>query len=152
MNDIINFWNLRSQREKNLISISFALIALMAIISIFSWVMSNTKSSKAKMINAKNDYEYVISKAELLNSSLISNSTDVNQIEAYIKDLFSNPANDLKVENLKESLRISFRTNNIKDAVTISDKIAKNLQRQLTKISYSKDEEDTLVELYFINF
>ena len=88
----------------------------------------------------------------MLNSSLISNSTDVNQIEAYIKDLFSNPANDLKVENLKESLRISFRTNNIKDAVTISDEIAKNLQRQLTKISYSKDEQDTLVELYFINF
>ena len=53
---------------------------------------------------------------------------------------------------MKESLRISFRTNNIKDAVTISDEIAKNLQRQLTKISYSKDEQDTLVELYFINF
>ena len=82
MNDIINFWNLRSQREKNLISISFALIALMAIISIFSWVMSNTKSSKAKMINAKNDYEYVYNGALSLlgkksNSLLKNNPSEI---------------------------------------------------------------------------
>ena len=127
-------------------------VCLFVVFLLSKNIIDSYSLSSQKLLKAKNDYEYVISKAELLNSSLISNSTDVNQIEAYIKDLFSNPANDLKVENLKESLRISFRTNNIKDAVTISDKIAKNLQRQLTKISYSKDEQDTLVELYFINF
>ena len=145
------FLNL-SKREKNLIILALAAISFFIVFLLSKNIIDSYSLSSQKLLKAKNDYEYVISKAELLNSSLISNSTDVNQIEAYIKDLFSNPANDLKVENLKESLRISFRTNNIKDAVTISDKIAKNLQRQLTKISYSKDEQDTLVELYFINF
>ena len=145
------FLNL-NKREKNLIILALAAISFFIVFLLSKNIIDSYSLSSQKLLKAKNDYEYVISKAELLNSSLIINSTDVNQIEAYIKDLFSNPANDLKVENLKESLRISFRTNNIKDAVTISDKIAKNLQRQLTKISYSKDEEDTLVELYFINF
>ena len=145
------FLNL-NKREKNLIILALAAISFFIVFLLSKNIIDSYSLSSQKLLKAKNDYEYVISKAELLNSSLISNSTDVNQIEAYIKDLFSNPANDLKVENLKESLRISFRTNNIKDAVTISDKIAKNLQRQLTKISYSKDEADTLVELYFINF
>jgi len=145
------FLNL-SKREKNLIILALAAISFFIVFLLSKNIIDSYSLSSQKLLKAKNDYEYVISKAELLNSSLISNSTDVNQIEAYIKDLFSNPANDLKVENLKESLRISFRTNNIKDAVTISDEIAKNLQRQLTKISYSKDEQDTLVELYFINF
>tara|TARA_Y100000748_G_C15450472_1_gene470765 strand:- start:789 stop:1241 length:453 start_codon:yes stop_codon:yes gene_type:complete len=145
------FLNL-NKREKNLIILALAAISFFIVFLLSKNIIDSYSLSSQKLLKAKNDYEYVISKAELLNSSLISNSTDVNQIEAYIKDLFSNPANDLKVENLKESLRISFRTNNIKDAVTISDEIAKNLQRQLTKISYSKDEQDTLVELYFINF
>lgn len=145
------FLNL-SKREKNLIILALVAVCLFVVFLLSKNIIDSYSLSSQKLLKAKNDYEYVISKAELLNSSLISNSTDVNQIEAYIKDLFSNPANDLKVENLKESLRISFRTNNIKDAVTISDEIAKNLQRQLTKISYSKDEQDTLVELYFINF
>ena len=145
------FLNL-SKREKNLIILALAAISFFIVFLLSKNIIDSYSLSSQKLLKAKNDYEYVISKAELLNSSLISNSTDINQIEAYIKDLFSNPANDLKVENLKESLRISFRTNNIKDAVTISDEIAKNLQRQLTKISYSKDEQDTLVELYFINF
>ena len=145
------FLNL-SKREKNLIILALAAISFFIVFLLSKNIIDSYSLSSQKLLKAKNDYEYVISKAELLNSSLISNSTDVNQIEAFIKDLFSNPANDLKVENLKESLRISFRTNNIKDAVTISDEIAKNLQRQLTKISYSKDEQDTLVELYFINF
>ena len=145
------FLNL-NKREKNLIILALAAISFFIVFLLSKNIIDSYSLSSQKLLKAKNDYEYVISKAELLNSSLISNSTDVNQIEAYIKDLFSNHANDLKVENLKESLRISFRTNNIKDAVTISDEIAKNLQRQLTKISYSKDEQDTLVELYFINF
>tara|TARA_Y100000768_G_scaffold388506_1_gene384821 strand:- start:115 stop:567 length:453 start_codon:yes stop_codon:yes gene_type:complete len=145
------FLNL-SKREKNLIILALVAVCLFVVFLLSKNIIDSYSLSSQKLLKAKNDYEYVISKAELLNSSLISNSTDINQIEAYIKDLFSNPANDLKVENLKESLRISFRTNNIKDAVTISDEIAKNLQRQLTKISYSKDEQDTLVELYFINF
>ena len=144
------FLNL-NKREKNLIILALVAVCLFVVFLLSKNIIDSYSLSSQKLLKAKNDYEYVISKAELLNSSLISNSTDINQIEAYIKDLFSNPANDLKVENLKESLRISFRTNNIKDAMSISDEIAKTLQRQLIKISYSKDEQDTLVELYFIN-
>jgi len=113
--------------------------------------MNDLNVSEKRLNKAKTDYQYVVSKAELLNSKLINTSADINQIEAYITDLFSNSTKDLKVENSNEFLKISFNINNLKDAVSASEEISKTLQRQPTKILYSNEEQNTSVELYFIN-
>ena len=113
--------------------------------------MNDLNVSEKRLNKAKSDYQYVVSKAELLNSKLINTSADINQIEAYITDLFSNSTKDLKVENSNGFLKISFNINNLKDAVSASEEISKTLQRQPTKILYSNEEQNTSVELYFIN-
>ena len=145
------FFNNLNNREKYLIfgAISFAVIALIFIYA--NRIMNDLNVSEKRLNKAKSDYQYVVSKAELLNSKLINTSADINQIEAYITDLFSNSTKDLKVENSNEFLKISFNINNLKDAVSASEEISKTLQRQTTKILYSNEEQNTSVELYFIN-
>ena len=145
------FFNNLNNREKYLIfgAISFAVIALIFIYA--SRIMNDLNVSEKRLNKAKTDYQYVVSKAELLNSKLINTSADINQIEAYITDLFSNSTKDLKVENSNEFLKISFNINNLKDAISASEEISTTLQRQPTKILYSNEEQNTSVELYFIN-
>ena len=145
------FFNNLNNREKYLIfgAISFAVIALIFIYA--NRIMNDLNVSEKRLNKAKTDYQYVVSKAELLNSKLINTSADINQIEAYITDLFSNSTKDLKVENSNEFLKISFNINNLKDALSALEEISKTLQRQPTKILYSNEEQNTSVELYFIN-
>ena len=145
------FFNNLNNREKYLIfgAISFAVIALIFIYA--NRIMNDLNVSEKRLNKAKTDYQYVVSKAELLNSKLINTSADINQIEAYITDLFSNSTKDLKVENSNEFLKISFNINNLKDAVSASEELSKTLQRPPTKILYSNEEQNTSVELYFIN-
>ena len=66
MNNLNQFWKLRTDRERNLIVISLALILLFFVISVSHWVISQTTSSKLKLISAKSDYEYVYEGALLI--------------------------------------------------------------------------------------
>ena len=66
MNNLNQFWKLRTDRERNLIVISLALILLFFVISASHWVISQTTSSKLKLISAKSDYEYVYEGALLI--------------------------------------------------------------------------------------
>ena len=124
------FFNNLNNREKYLIfgAISFAVIALIFIYA--SRIMNDLNVSEKRLNKAKTDYQYVVSKAELLNSKLINTSADINQIEAYITDLFSNSTKDLKVENSNEFLKISFNINNLKDAVSASEEISKRSEER----------------------
>ena len=145
------FFNNLNNREKYLIfgAISFAVIALIFIYA--NRIMNDLNVSEKRLNKAKSDYQYVVSKAELLNSKLINSSDDTDKIESYIKDIFSIPSSDLKVEYLNKSLMISIKAKNLQEAIIISDEISKTLQRQPTKILYSNEEQNTSVELYFIN-
>ena len=127
------FFNNLNNREKYLIfgAISFAVIALIFIYA--NRIMNDLNVSEKRLNKAKSDYQYVVSKAELLNSKLINTSADINQIEAYITDLFSNSTKDLKVENSNEFLKISFNINNLKDAVSASEEISKPFKDNLQK-------------------
>jgi len=66
LNNFNQFWKLRTDRERNLIVISLALILLFFVISVSHWVISQTTSSKLKLISAKSDYEYVYEGALLI--------------------------------------------------------------------------------------
>ena len=66
MNNLNQFWKLRSDRERNLIVISLALILLLFFISASHWIISQTTSSKSKLVSAKTDYEYVYEGALLI--------------------------------------------------------------------------------------
>ena len=66
MNNLNQFWKLRSDRERRLIIISMALILLFFVISASHWIVSQTTSSKSKLVSAKSDYEHVYEGALLI--------------------------------------------------------------------------------------
>ena len=66
MNNLNQFWKLRSDRERRLIVISMALILLFFVISASHWIVSKTTNSKSKLVSAKSDYEYVYEGALLI--------------------------------------------------------------------------------------
>ena len=66
MNNLNQFWKLRSDRERRLIIISMALILLFFVITASHWIVSQTTSSKSKLVSAKSDYEHVYEGALLI--------------------------------------------------------------------------------------
>ena len=76
------FFNNLNNREKYLIfgAISFAVIALIFIYA--NRIMNDLNVSEKRLNKAKSDYQYVVSKTELLNSKLINSSDDTDKIES----------------------------------------------------------------------
>ena len=56
---------------------------------------------------------------------------------------------DLVIVEEESSLIVSFKTNNLNESILISDEIAFRLGRELNKISYSNNEEDSITKLFF---
>ena len=136
-------------REKNLIFAAlFLVIIAVFFISIRSTVENLNFSSK-QLEKAKSDYEYVVAKAELLSNTTISNSSNTEEIESFIDNLFPESISDLVIVKKDSSLIVSFKTNNLKESISISDEIAFKLGRELNNISYSKNEQDSITKLVF---
>ena len=136
-------------REKNLIFAAlFLVIIAVFFISIRSTVENLNFSSK-QLEKAKSDYEYVVAKAELLSNTTISKSSNTEEIESFIDNLFPESISDLVIVEKDSSLIVSFKTNNLKESISISDEIAFKLGRELNNISYSKNEQDSITKLVF---
>ena len=136
-------------REKNLIfAVLFLVIIAVLFISIRSTVENLNFSSK-QLEKAKSDYEYVVAKAELLSNTTISKSSNTEEIESFIDNLFPESISDLVIVEKDSSLIVSFKTNNLKESISISDEIAFKLGRELNNISYSKNEQDSITKLVF---
>jgi hypothetical protein len=136
-------------REKNLIFAAlFLVIIALLFISIRSTVENLNFSSK-QLEKAKSDYEYVVAKAELLSNTTISKSSNTEEIESFIDNLFPESISDLVIVKKDSSLIVSFKTNNLKESISISDEIAFKLGRELNNISYSKNEQDSITKLVF---
>ena len=100
---------------------------------------------------AKSDYEYVVSKAELLGNNAISQSSSIEEIDLFIGNFFPESISDLVIVEEESSLIVSFKTNNLNESILISDEIAFRLGRELNKISYSNNEEDSITKLFLIS-
>ena len=136
-------------REKNLIFAAlFIVIIAVLFISIRSTVENLNFSSK-QLEKAKSDYEYVVAKAELLSNTTISKSSNTEEIESFIDNLLPESISDLVIVEKDSSLIVSFKTNNLKESISISDEIAFKLGRELNNISYSKNEQDSITKLVF---
>ena len=136
-------------REKNLIfAVLFLVIIAVLFISIRSTVENLNFSSK-QLEKAKSDYEYVVAKAELLSINAISKLSNIKEIELFIDNLFPESISDLVIVEKDSFLIVSFKTNNLKESISISDEIAFRLGRDLSKISYSNNEEDSITKLFF---
>ena len=144
-----NFLNNLNTREKNLIFIAFFLAAIAILFFLINNIFTNLNFSSKQLDKAKSDYEYVVSKAELLSNNTISQSSNIDDIEAFIGNLFPESISDLVIVEKDSSLIVSFKTNNLKESISISDEIAFKLGRGLNNISYSKNEQDSITKLVF---
>ena len=144
-----NFLNNLNTREKNLIFIALFLIAIAALFFLINNTFTNLNFSSKQLDKAKSDYEYVVSKAELLSNNAISQSSDIEEIELFIGSLLPESISDLMIVEEDSFLIVSFKTNNLKESISISDEIAFRLGRELNNISYSKNEQDSITKLVF---
>ena len=144
-----NFLNNLNTREKNLIFIALFLVSVAALFFVINNTVTNLNFSSKQLDKAKSDYEYVVSKAELLSNNAISQSSDTEEIELFIGNLLQESISDLVIFEEDSSLIVSFKTNNLKESISISDEIAFRLGRELNNISYSKNEQDSITKLVF---
>ena len=144
-----NFLNNLNTREKNLILIALFLIAIAALFFLINNTFTNLNFSSKQLDKAKSDYEYVVSKAELLSNNTISQSSNIDDIEVFIDNLLPETISGLVIVEKDSSLIVSFKTNNLKESISFSDEIAFKLGRELNNISYSKNEQDSITKLVF---
>ena len=146
MNNLLNSLN---KREKNLIFIALFLIGIGVLSYFINNITTNLNFSSKQLDKAKSDYEYVVSKAELLGNNALSQSSNIEEIELFIRNLLQESISNLVIVEEESSLIVSFKTNNLKESISISDEIAFRLGRELSKISYSNNEEDSITKLFF---
>ena len=136
-------------REKNLIFVALFLVIIAVLFISIRSTVENLNFSSKQLEKAKSDYEYVVAKAELLSNTTISKSSNTEEIESFIDNLFPESISDLVIVEKDSSLIVSFKTNNLKESISISDEIAFRLGRELNNISYSKNEQDSVTKLVF---
>tara|TARA_B100001559_G_C16334582_1_gene545118 strand:+ start:359 stop:802 length:444 start_codon:yes stop_codon:yes gene_type:complete len=136
-------------REKNLIFAALFLVIIAVLFISIRTTVENLNFSSKQLEKAKSDYEYVVAKAELLSNTTISKSSNTEEIESFIDNLFPESISDLVIVKKDSSLIVSFKTNNLKESISISDEIAFKLGRELNNISYSKNEQDSITKLVF---
>jgi uncharacterized protein YpmB len=136
-------------REKNLIFAALFLVIIAVLFISIRSTVENLNFSSKQLEKAKSDYEYVVAKAELLSNTTISKSTNTEEIESFIDNLFPESISDLVIVEKDSSLIVSFKTNNLKESISMSDEIAFKLGRELNNISYSKNEQDSITKLVF---
>ena len=56
-----------------------------------------------------------------------------------------------EVTNIDEYLKISFETKNLQESFSVSDKIAFMLEKDFSKVTYSKIEKGSFTEIFIIN-
>ena len=136
-------------REKNLIFAALFLVIIAVLFISIRSTVENLNFSSKQLEKAKSDYEYVVAKAELLSINAISKLSNIKEIELFIDNLFPESISDLVIVEKDSFLIVSFKTNNLKESISISDEIAFRLGRELSKISYSNNEEDSITKLFF---
>ena len=136
-------------REKNLIFAALFLVIIAVLFISIRSTVENLNFSSKQLEKAKSDYEYVVAKAELLSNTTISKSSNTEEIESFIDNLFPESISDLVIVEKDSSLIVSFKTNNLKESISISDEIAFKLGRELNNISYSKNKQDSITKLVF---
>tara|TARA_B100001079_G_scaffold53484_1_gene44548 strand:- start:8 stop:448 length:441 start_codon:yes stop_codon:yes gene_type:complete len=138
--------NLNS-REKKLLSFAAVVLSIGLIFLLINNSLNSYSQSKKKADKARGDYEYVISKAELLSSSLLAQSSNPASIENFIRSNISAQPNSLKVSNQDGLIKISFSSDSLKDSISITNEISSKLGKNLTNISYKKTQDGQVTEI-----
>lgn len=155
MNNLNQFWKLRSDRERRLIVISMALILLFFVISASHWIVSKTTNSKSKLVSAKSDYEYVYEGALLIlgrtSEDLLQNNP--NQVFDSIRSLSSEQSillMDIRLND--EGMVIDLGIESLDQIIKFIESMHSSFAFNLVELSFiSSNEQKTVTLIYSSN-
>ena len=155
MNNLNQFWKLRSDRERRLIIISMALILLFFVISASHWIVSQTTSSKSKLVSAKSDYEHVYEGALLIlgrtSEELLQNNP--NEVFDSIRSLSSEQSILLMDVRLNdEGMVIDLGIESLDQIIKFIESMHSSFAFNLVELSLiSSNEQKTVTLIYSSN-
>jgi len=146
-----NFLNSLNNRERNLVLATLLMVVTLILFFIFTNTFQSLNFSSKKLEKAKSDYEYVVLKAQQLSNSFINQSNDPAEIKSFIDNSIDLDIKNLEVDNIDNYLKISFETKNLQESFSVSDKIAFMLEKDFSKVTYSKNENGSFTEIFIMN-
>ena len=146
-----NFLNSLNNRERNLVLATLLMVVTLILFFIFTNTFQSLNFSSKKLEKAKSDYEYVVLKAQQLSNSFINQSNDPAEIKSFIDNSIDLDIKNLEVDNIDNYLKISFETKNLQESFSVSDKIAFMLEKDFSKVNYSKNENGSFTEIFLMN-
>ena len=146
-----NFLSSLNNRERNLVLATLLMVVTLILFFIFTNTIQSLNFSSKKLEKAKSDYEYVVLKAQQLSNSFINQSNDPAEIKSFIDNSIDLDIKNIEVDNIDNYLKISFETKNLQESFSVSDKIAFMLEKDFSKVTYSKNENGSFTELFIIN-
>ena len=144
-----NIFNNLQPREKNLIFITILLIFIFLVFFLLNNIIKDLKFSNKKLYKAKSDYEYVVSKASVLERSQISSLSGINQIKSVIESYPSTQVSDVKIEEIEDTIKLTFRTESLKSSIVLSDDLSMKVNKALTNVTYSNIDNQQVTTLLF---
>ena len=146
-----NFLSSLNNRERNLVLATLLMVVTLILFFIFTNTFQSLNFSSKKLEKAKSDYEYVVLKAQQLSNSFINQSNDPAEIKSFIDNSIDLDIKNLQVDNIDNYLKISFETKNLQESFSVSDKIAFMLEKDFSKVTYSKNENGSFTEIFIMN-
>ena len=144
-----NIFNNLQPREKNLIFLTILLIFIFLVFFLLNNIIKDLNFSNKKLYKAKSDYEYVVSKASVLERSQISSLSGINQIKSVIESYPSTQVSDIKIEEIEDTIRLTFRTESLKSSIVLSDDLSMKVNKALTNVTYSNIDNQQVTTLLF---
>ena len=143
-----NFINNLQKRERALLSALLLIIFVVVIIFGVSFYITKHSISVKNLNKAKSNYEYVYSKALILERAIIFE--DLTKEAIYIllnKSGLDKSITEIEIAKSNLSTLVTFKTLSLKDGVNFSEDIANNTKMNLKKITYTHVKEIMVFEL-----
>tara|TARA_B110000858_G_scaffold63364_1_gene73451 strand:- start:78 stop:524 length:447 start_codon:yes stop_codon:yes gene_type:complete len=143
-----NFINNLQKRERALLSALLLIIFVVVIIFGVSSYITKHSISVKNLNKAKSNYEYVYSKALILERAIIFE--DLTKEAIYIllnKSGLDKSITEIEIAKSDLSTLVMFKTLSLKDGVNFSEDIANNTKMNLKKITYTHAKETMVFEL-----
>tara|TARA_B100000768_G_C11248523_1_gene362935 strand:+ start:83 stop:529 length:447 start_codon:yes stop_codon:yes gene_type:complete len=136
-----NFLSDLNPRERGLLLIAIALILSMSLIFGINSSVNNYSISIKNLEKAKSDYEYVYLKARTLENTNASEYITNEGLDILIKKLkLTSAISNINILDDEGFTSITFNSDNLKDAVTISENIANISNMKLNEIIFTYTE------------
>ena len=131
------------------IFLTILLIFIFLVFFLLNNIIKDLNFSNKKLYKAKSDYEYVVSKASVLERSQISSLSGINQIKSVIESYPSTQVSDVKIEEIEDTIKLTFRTESLKSSIVLSDDLSMKVDKALTNVTYSNIDNQQVTTLLF---